>query len=510
MKNNRKIILEDEKLLARFLRQVNTVHDSPSLIKMVAYERDYLVLCGAIANASREHDPGFFRRLESECHVQGLEVSIIQEKLRPVALSLGLAVSSKIQTDYYGVLGISSDADINKIKKTYRKLAHKTHPDTSSKGQEESGQAFIELNAAYHTLINPDLRRQYDQSRDRLGLWKEHGDKGTKTHRLNIRHLYQFGGLLVFLVLVAFVSNFIFQQKAIIDDPYTDIQKGIEKEELQNENEETGKYSGAGANRDRTENIDKDISNTKKTDEISTGAMKFKLYKPELVKKYMSDLSESGKRPADDEPEIHKRADEAVEESEVVKSEGFKDKIQNIPVMNNQPKQDMKPDSKRIEPVTEIKETVPVKIPQPDREKKPEAQQLESASLAEETKPEEKLDERIRSFLRIYCQAYEDKNLARFTGFFTADATELDKPFHKLVPEYKENFEEIDSIRYKIELGQYYYTGNSGDIVIHGRFFLTWCKYGSSWQESRGNISMTLFENNESFMIKSLDYSFKE
>ena len=526
MKNRQKSILENKKLLARFLRQVYAVHDSPSLIRLVANERDYMVLCGAIANSSPDNAPEFFRELESQCSYQGLDVSMIQKKLRPVALSLGLAISSKLQTNYYDVLRIPFDADTNRIKKAYRELAHKTHPDTSSKGR-KSSQAFVELNAAYHTLIDPDLRHQYDQSRNSLGLWKESEDKRYSTHRLNTRHIYQFGGLLVFLVLVAFVSSFIFQQKTIIDDPYTDIQTDIERPEIQNEKDGINKKSGTDVYMGGTENSGEDKPGTIKKDEISMGAMKFKLYKPALVKKYMADLSESRKRPADDEPEIHKRADKAVEESEVVKSEGSKDKIQNIPVMNNQPKQDMKPDSKIIESGPVIIERVPasvnekeearqieahnpIKMPQPDQETKFETQQVESASLAKETEPEEKLDERIRSFLRIYCQAYEDKNLPGFAGFFTPDATELGEPFHKFLPKYKENFEEIDSIRYRIRLEQYSSTGDAEVIRIAGRFSLEWLRHGGFWQNSRGTISMSLLEVNGSFLVKSLDYSFKE
>ncbi len=61
--------------------------------------------------------------------------------------------------DLYEVLGIAKNASQDEIKKAYRKLAHKYHPDKS--GGDE--QKFKEVNAAYQVLGKPDKRKQYDQ-----------------------------------------------------------------------------------------------------------------------------------------------------------------------------------------------------------------------------------------------------------------------------------------------------------------------------------------------------------
>lgn len=61
--------------------------------------------------------------------------------------------------DYYDILGVSRSASQDEIKKAYRKLAHKHHPDKAS-GEEEK---FKEVNAAYQVLGKPDKRKQYDQ-----------------------------------------------------------------------------------------------------------------------------------------------------------------------------------------------------------------------------------------------------------------------------------------------------------------------------------------------------------
>lgn len=62
--------------------------------------------------------------------------------------------------DYYDLLGVSKSATQDEIKKAYRKLAHKHHPD---KGNGGDGKAFKEINEAYQTLGNEQKRKQYDQ-----------------------------------------------------------------------------------------------------------------------------------------------------------------------------------------------------------------------------------------------------------------------------------------------------------------------------------------------------------
>lgn len=64
--------------------------------------------------------------------------------------------------DYYEVLGVSKDADDAAIKKAYRQLAKKYHPDMNP-GDKEAEVKFKEASEAYAVLSDADKRRQYDQ-----------------------------------------------------------------------------------------------------------------------------------------------------------------------------------------------------------------------------------------------------------------------------------------------------------------------------------------------------------
>ncbi len=64
--------------------------------------------------------------------------------------------------DYYEVLGVSKTADEAEIKKAYRKLAKKYHPDTNG-GNVNAEQRFKEITEAYSILSDPEKRKLYDQ-----------------------------------------------------------------------------------------------------------------------------------------------------------------------------------------------------------------------------------------------------------------------------------------------------------------------------------------------------------
>ncbi len=69
-----------------------------------------------------------------------------------------------IEKDFYETLGVGDDASAEDIKKAYRKLAQKYHPD-SNPGDKEAEEQFKEVSEAYATLSKPDQRKEYDQVR---------------------------------------------------------------------------------------------------------------------------------------------------------------------------------------------------------------------------------------------------------------------------------------------------------------------------------------------------------
>src|SRR5258708_11647438 len=72
------------------------------------------------------------------------------------------------QKDYYKTLGVPKTATAAEIKKSYRELARKWHPD-ANKGSTDAEERFKEITEAYNVVSDEKQRKEYDEARSMFG-----------------------------------------------------------------------------------------------------------------------------------------------------------------------------------------------------------------------------------------------------------------------------------------------------------------------------------------------------
>jgi molecular chaperone DnaJ len=79
-----------------------------------------------------------------------------------------LSTKDFLEKDYYKTLGVAKGASADEIKKSYRQLARKYHPD-ANKGDSKSEERFKEISEAYNVLSDDKRRKEYDEARSLFG-----------------------------------------------------------------------------------------------------------------------------------------------------------------------------------------------------------------------------------------------------------------------------------------------------------------------------------------------------
>jgi len=121
---------------------------------------------------------------------EGEDAQKAREKLREAEIAL----KQSQEKNYYKILGVSRKANKKEIKKAYRDLALKWHPDKNTDNQEEAEAKFTDISEAHEVLSDDELRGKYDRGEE---VFENQGGGGGQHHnpfQHFQRHFHHAGG----------------------------------------------------------------------------------------------------------------------------------------------------------------------------------------------------------------------------------------------------------------------------------------------------------------------------
>jgi len=92
------------------------------------------------------------------------------------------------EKNYYKILGVPRNAKLKEIKKSYRELALKWHPDKNTDQKEKAEKMFQDISEAYEVLSDKDLRGKYDRGEE---VFENQGGGGGGRHHMDPNMFFQ-------------------------------------------------------------------------------------------------------------------------------------------------------------------------------------------------------------------------------------------------------------------------------------------------------------------------------
>lgn len=187
-----------EQLLARFIRRIAVIQDTPDLIMIIAADADHLWACRSIVDPDAGAKGLPVTTIQRVCFRHGWELGDLREKLKPAAMALGI-LPATTPNDHYRVLGVRDKATPQEITQAFRSQAFHIHPDTSTRPP-KNNPSFQDLMDAYDTLRNPVRKKFYDTRR--RPQWREYPNRFLGADNRASVYGWYLGGLMIIFSLL--------------------------------------------------------------------------------------------------------------------------------------------------------------------------------------------------------------------------------------------------------------------------------------------------------------------
>lgn len=185
--------------------------DTESLISYVADTADMLVACRILVTSVEGQDSQVIAWLQKVCEEsQVTSHSFLMEIARIVTLF----PSVSYRNDHYAVLGVNPGASITEIKRAYRGLCRRYHPDLAADENRIDSDKFIAVNESYKALLTAQQRKE--DKPQKQAIRRRHKKISRVTPEQRKKFFIWFFLLLAVLVTVSIFGSISFKKRAML------------------------------------------------------------------------------------------------------------------------------------------------------------------------------------------------------------------------------------------------------------------------------------------------------
>lgn len=449
------------------------------------------------------------RLVNTACSSRGILTGLLYAEVRKVLLALNRVHDPA--RDHYEILGLPPTADTGAVKKAYRKLSMRFHPDRAHQS-EGSVDRFLEISGAYHAI----MLKAGTPRPERPAPWRRQIHKGrqNKQGRHQKKLFLGFFSLIAVLVLLSFFIAKRYHDQALTAQLYSGETLPVSRQETAPEVSSRQDAASLVAEPAATPTmaappavavvaVDRDVA--PKPEHNKT--------KPERNKaKPESGNSAAQKQPRTLPPPARKLHPLTVAGGSAV----GKTTVASLPRQKT---------TASGPPMAAIATTATETGPPPTADHKPmtrrpaggveriETGQARPAVSREHAEKIRILNAalRINALLNQYTDLYNRKELSRFLALFTNDATENGSRITSLVGDYKKLFAKTERIKLQLDDLTWHDDRNSDQktFLVRGNFVGIYTYKNGTTPRYTGKISFLLRQDRGNLRIASLVYSFQ-
>lgn len=522
--------------ISNLLKGYGNNRSKETLISLVAEERGMLAVCRAVLKEVYSNQDGMRDWMKEECTSGKIDLQLF---LYDLAAVIDMFSEEKSKKDKrYTLLGIPGGSNAETIKKAYRRLSKKYHPDSPENTHTKDPDKFIEITKVYKELLEKesngggleDIRPEAGTatSRRKSGnpIQSKQNTQWFQASRLKsfLRprkvYLWSLGCVLCVAVILASIS--MIQKKrmmiaglqqsrgevaastAVVEEVTEEQLSLVVVEDLLQDYENI-------ENIENIENVELDI--------VDVAALPQELAEivmlaasPEEPKEEVQPVLEESVSIEDEQPSIAAQirvsilrdSQKKIIDSAFPAEEVMTEDISGIP------------DSRGNLIATQPRHPVEAALQQIDwtdqhRAKSPLVQTaLVSSTVQHVSTSPAKVDlqTRVDRFLQEYIKAYEQRDLDLFARYFFEDASENGEPFAVTQAAYVKLFSVTSDLSLKIVNTSL--KEDEDGVEVDGRFKVYWHYNDSGVMFGKGAINMKLAEYRGEFRVKQLNYIFDE